>query len=74
LDFSNVLYIYSSGADALSDLLRSCRKNAVVVFLSGLNYQPRDILQRCGLLSTVPSSNLQPSLEAALELAAGSTT
>jgi sulfate permease, SulP family len=74
LDFSNVLYIDSSGADTLSDLLRSCRKNAVVVFLSGLNHQPRDILQRCGLLSTVPSSNLQPSLEAALELAAGSTT
>ena len=73
LDFSNVLYIDSSGADALSDLLRSCRKHSVVVFFCGLNYQPRDILQRCGVLSSIPQSNLQASLESALELATSGT-
>jgi SulP family sulfate permease len=69
LDFSNVLYIDSSGADALTDLLRTSRKHAVVVMFCGLNHQPRDILQRCGVLASVPASNIVTSLEVALDIA-----
>ena len=69
LDFSNVLYIDSSGAEALTDLIRSCRKNQVSFFMSGLAHQPQDILQRCGLLSSLPSDHIKPTLERALEVA-----
>jgi SulP family sulfate permease len=74
LDFTHVLYIDSSGADALSDLLRTCRKHAVVVLVSGLNAQPHDILQRSGVLAKIPGSNLHPTLQAALERVQNSTT
>jgi SulP family sulfate permease len=56
LDFKNVMYIDSSGADTLMDLLRSCQKQHICLIACGLAFQPRDILQRCGLLDQLGPS------------------
>ena len=69
LDFENVLYIDSTGADGLADLVRSCRKHGVALLLCGVAHQPRDILQRCGLLDKLPAGHLCPTLDLALEVA-----
>ena len=69
LDFVNVLYIDSSGADALTDLIRSCRKHHVALIISGLAHQPQDILQRCGLIHLLPAGHFCPTLPQALEVA-----
>jgi SulP family sulfate permease len=69
LDLSHVLYIDSSGADTLNDLIRSGRKHGVAIIMCGVAHQPRDILQRCGLLQALPHGHLCATLDQALELA-----
>ena len=48
IDLKNLIYVDSSGADALGNLLRTCRKRGVTLLVAGLQHQPEDILQRCG--------------------------
>lgn len=50
LDCKGVIYMDASGADAMKDLYQACQKQGVTLTLSGLNAQPKDILQRVGLL------------------------
>ena len=50
LELSGLIYIDSSGADALLGLLQNCEQRGVQLMLCGLNPQPLDILQRIGLL------------------------
>ncbi len=57
LDFKNVLYIDSSGADSVMDLLKACRKNNVELVVCGMLYQPRDILTRCGFVAGLGDIN-----------------
>jgi SulP family sulfate permease len=66
LDLKNVLYIDSSGVDTLQDLHRSCTKQNVRLMLCGLQYQPLDILTRCGLLNRLDHDAFFPTLNAAL--------
>lgn len=66
LDLKHVIYIDSSGADTLNDLARACRKNQVKLVVSGLNYQPRDIMQRCGFLDQVGQAQIYPKLYTAM--------
>ncbi|MEN9374775.1 MAG: C4-dicarboxylic acid transporter DauA [Pseudomonadota bacterium] len=58
LDIKNVIYIDTSGMDALQDLARSCAKNNVELLLCGLEHQPMDIAQRSGLIAKVGKNNL----------------
>jgi len=58
LDLSSLIYIDSSGADALQALARTCAKKQVRLILCAISHQPLDILKRCGLLDA-------PSLELA---------
>ena len=57
LDLSSLLYIDSSGADALQALARTCEKKQVRLIVCAVSHQPLDILRRCGLL-TAPSVEL----------------
>ena len=57
LDLSSLLYIDSSGADALQALARTCEKKHVRLIVCAVSHQPLDILRRCGLL-TAPSVEL----------------
>jgi SulP family sulfate permease len=69
LDFKNVIYIDSSGADTVLDLVRTCRKQGVRMVACGLDFQPKDILQRSGVLEALGPDNLFRSLNQALEVA-----
>jgi SulP family sulfate permease len=61
VDLKNVIYIDSSGADALMNLIDTCRKKEVHLIVCGLLHQPRDIARRSGLLE-----HLEGQLEADL--------
>ena len=69
LDFKNVIYIDSSGADTVRDLMRTCHKQGVRLIACGLDFQPKDILLRAGVLDALGPDNLCPRLPEALELA-----
>jgi SulP family sulfate permease len=55
LDLKNLIYIDSSGADALVALAQVCQKKHVRLIICGLNHQPMDIAKRTGLLNLVDS-------------------
>jgi sulfate permease, SulP family len=69
LDFKNVLYVDSSGADTVAELLRACDKRGVRCIICGLAYQPLDILTRCGVVRSLGPANLSPTLAQALNMA-----
>ena len=61
IDLKNVIYLDSSGADALMNLIHTCHKRQVQLIVCGLMHQPMDIAQRTGLLD-----HLEGKLEADL--------
>ncbi|QTN27788.1 STAS domain-containing protein [Rhodoferax sp. AJA081-3] len=69
LDLKNVIYIDSSGADALHDLARSCRKHGVRLLVCGLMHQPLDIARRSGLVTLVGEDALFAGLTSGLAAA-----
>ena len=71
LDFKNLIYVDSSGADALLALARSCKKKRVRLILCGLAHQPLDIAERSGLLHALPDTDLAADLSQGLALALG---
>ena len=68
LDLKNLIYIDSSGADALVALAQVCQKKHVRLIICGLNHQPMDIAKRTGLLNLV-GSKVWPDWSSALESA-----
>jgi len=68
LDLKNLIYIDSSGADALVALAQICQKNHVRLMVCGLNHQPLDIAARTGLLNLV-DKHVWPDWPAAIEVA-----
>ncbi len=71
LDLKNVLYVDSSGADALADLARACQRRGVRLLVCGLNHQPLDIARRVGLTDLVGADNLCADLAVGLARATG---
>ena len=71
LDLKNLIYIDSSGADALLSLSRSCRKKQVRLIVCGLAHQPLDMAQRSGLVQALPDADLAPDLGHGINLALG---
>jgi SulP family sulfate permease len=71
LDLKNLIYVDSSGADALLALARMCKKKQVRLILCGLTHQPLDMAQRSGLMHAVPDTDLVPDLSHGLALALG---
>jgi len=69
VDFKNVMYIDSSGADTVLDLVRVCRKHGVRFIACGLGFQPKDILQRCGMIDALADGNLFDTLADAVAAA-----
>ncbi len=69
LDLKNLIYVDSSGADALLALARSCRQKNVRLIVCGLAHQPLDIAQRSGLLGVLAAHNLADDLASGLNLA-----
>lgn len=71
LDLKNLIYIDTSGADALMALARTCRKKQVRLILSGVDHQPLEMMQRCGLLAQLHEHDLRPDLGQGLAAALG---
>ena len=65
LDLKNLIYVDSSGADALMNLIHTCRKKNVTLMVCGLMHQPLDIARRSGLLQHL-EGRLEPDLAAGL--------
>ena len=68
LDLKNVIYIDSSGADALMNLVETCRKKQVHLIVCGLTHQPLDMARRSGLVEHL-RAHLQPDLSSSVALA-----
>ncbi len=68
VDLKNVIYIDSSGADALMNLIDTCRKKEVQLIVCGLLHQPLDIARRSGLLEHL-EGRLAPDLPAGIQRA-----
>lgn len=69
LDLKNVIYVDSTGADALLNLAQTCRKRGVRLIVSGLMNQPLDIARRTGLLRILQAEagDLQPDVASGVE-------
>jgi SulP family sulfate permease len=68
VDLKNVIYIDSSGADALMNLIDTCRKKEVQLIVCGLQHQPLDIAGRSGLLEHL-KGQLETDLPSGLQRA-----
>jgi len=69
LDLKNVIYVDSTGAEALESLVHACRKQGVRLIVSGLMNQPRDIAERTGLLAQFTArsaDDVQPDVARAI--------
>jgi SulP family sulfate permease len=71
LDCSGLIYMDSSGADALHSLWRSCQQAQVRLVLTGLNPQSTDLLRRTQMLELLGADNLQPHWADTLKTLAG---
>ncbi len=65
LDLKNVIYVDSSGADALMNLIHTCRKRQVRLLVCGLMHQPLDIARRSGMIEHLDGW-LEPDLASGL--------
>jgi SulP family sulfate permease len=66
IDLKNLIYVDSSGADALMGLVRTCQKKSVRLLVCGLAHQPMDMAKRCGLVEAIGSDRLFPDLPTCL--------
>ena len=66
LDFTHVIYLDSSGMDALMHLSTDCHVQGVQLYLVGLQGQPLDILRRTEQLHGLHANTAMPDVPAAL--------
>ncbi|RRD42160.1 STAS domain-containing protein [Comamonadaceae bacterium OH3737_COT-264] len=64
LDFSSVIYIDSSGGEALDELLQACQDKGIPILVCGLRRQPVDMLTRTRWLARVGQANICADLPA----------
>ena len=69
IDLKNLIYVDSSGADALLALARTCQQRQVALIVCGLSHQPRDMAARSGLLDLVAPAHCVEDLAAGLATA-----
>lgn len=62
----NVPAMDSTGLNALRELVRKARRDGIHVVLSGVRDQPRQLLERSGMLAELGEENVLPSIEEAL--------
>lgn len=63
LDFSGVIYVDSSGAESLNELLEMYQEKHVPIFVYGLREQPLEMLTRTGWLNDLGELGVCTSLE-----------
>jgi SulP family sulfate permease len=73
LDLKNIIYIDTSGMDAILELYRQCQNAGVHFILCGLNHQPQDIALRMGLFNLMPAEYFYPDLTQGIHFALSKT-
>ena len=68
LDFKNVIYMDTTGADSLRNLVDACRERGVRLIAAGFMAQPLEMARRTGLLAQV-QADLQPDVTSAIAAA-----
>ena len=63
LDFSGVIYIDSSGAESLNELMETYHDKHVPIYVYGLRQQPVEMLTRVGWLKKLGEGNFCQNLE-----------
>lgn len=56
----------SSGMQALVEVFHACRKEGSVMLISGINKQPRDVLERADLIQQFGEENILPTFDEAI--------
>jgi SulP family sulfate permease len=74
LDLKNLIYIDSSGADALDDLHIVCQKHGVRLLICGAAHQPAEMLVRNGLRQRLAEHDWAADLAEGLTRACGEST
>ncbi|WP_353427997.1 SulP family inorganic anion transporter [Polynucleobacter sp. MWH-UH19D] len=62
LDLKNVIYIDTSGMEAISELAHLCKIRNIKLIICGLDHQPHEMAQRSGYLQTLELDCLYPDL------------
>mgnify|MGYP003455371578 FL=1 len=62
LDFSGIIYIDSSGAELLEELLETYHGERIPVYICGLNAQPAELLARVGFIKHLGANHIADSL------------
>jgi SulP family sulfate permease len=73
LDMKNVIYIDSSGIDAITDLYKQCTASGITVIMCGLSHQPLESLKQSGLLARISPKYICEDLQAGISAALEST-
>lgn len=66
LDLKNVIYIDTSGMEAITELAHLCKIRNIKLIICGLDHQPHEMAQRSGYLQTLESDCLYPDLVAGI--------
>ncbi len=56
----------ASGMQALVEVFHACQKEGSVMLISGINKQPRDVLERADLLAKFGEENVMPTFDEAI--------
>ena len=62
LDLKNVIYIDTSGMEAITELAHLCKIRNIKLIICGLDHQPYEMAQRSGYLQTLELDCLHPDL------------
>ena len=65
LDFSGVIYVDSSGAESLNELLEMYQEKGVPIYIYGLREQPLEMLARTGWLHDLGDAYVCANLDEA---------
>ena len=63
LDFSGVIYVDSSGAESLEELLELYQEKNVPIYVYGLREQPKEMLGRVGWLNDLGNERVCANLD-----------
>jgi SulP family sulfate permease len=74
LDMKNVIYIDSSGVEAITDLYKQCHSSGLVMIICGLSHQPLETLKQSGLLARISPEYICDDLQAGISAALQPTT
>jgi SulP family sulfate permease len=69
LDLKNVIYVDTSGIDAISELAHLCKVRNIRLIICGLDHQPYEMAQRSGFIEKLPQGSLYPDLISGIEAA-----